>query len=126
MSSDSILGNTVFTLTAFDGQVVSGNALLLAPGQYLVSFRGTEITAHINYNLSGAVNSDPLGPQVNDPTLDPLYTNPANPGVYYYPPPPPAPLVAYVPPPPYVTPMPYLFLPWPGYPYYPPPPPADP
>lgn len=127
MSIADSAGNTVFTLTAFDGQVVSGNALLLTPGQYMVSFSGTGITAPINYNLSGAVISDPLGPPVNDPTLDPLYTNPANPGVYYYPPPPPpAPLVAYVPPPPYVTPMPYLFLPWPGYPYYPPTPPVGP
>ena len=115
-------GNNVFTLTALDGQVVSGNALLLTPGQYLVSFSGTGMTAPLDYNLSGAVISDPLGPAVIDPTLNPLYAVPTDPGVYYYPPPPPpAPTATYVPPPPYVTTMPYLFLPWPGYPYYPPP-----
>ncbi len=115
-------GNTVFALTALDGQVISGNAVLLTPGQYMVSFSGNGIVTPINYDLSGVVLSDPLGPPINDPTLNPLYMNPTDPSVYYYPPPtPPTPLIAYVPPPPYVTPMPYLFVPWPGYPYIGPP-----
>lgn len=109
-------GNLVFNLTAIDGQVISGDSLLLAPGQYTVTFTGNGVTAPLNYGLSGAVLSDPLGPEVIDPTLYPTYTNPSTPGVYYYPPPPPP---GYVPPP-IVTTMPYYFLPWPGYPYLPP------
>jgi hypothetical protein len=118
-------GNTVFTLTSPAGQIVSGDALLLKPGQYFVSFSGSGIAAPISYSLTGIVLTDPLGPPINDPTLNPVYTNPTDPGVYYYPPPtPPAPPVNYVPPPPYITPSPYLFVPWPGYPYSAPPMPA--
>lgn len=104
-------GNTVFTLSTRDGEVVSGDALLLPPGQYLVSFSGSGVVSPIDYGLSGVVLSDPLGPPVNDPTSNPYYTNPANPGVYYYPPPPPP--VTSPPPPVYVSPLPYYFLPWP-------------
>ncbi|HET6881653.1 MAG TPA: matrixin family metalloprotease [Pirellulales bacterium] len=115
-------GNTVFTLAALAGQMVSGDAVLLKPGQYFVTFGSNETTAPIDYSLTGIVLTDPLGPPVNDPTLTPIYTNPADPGVYYYPPPvPPTPPVNYVPPPPYITPSPYLFVPWPGYPYSAPP-----
>jgi hypothetical protein len=109
-------GNLVFSLTVIDGQVASGNSLLLDPGQYVLTFTGSGITAPLSYSLSGIVLSDPLGPGVNDPTLDPTYTTPSTPGVYYYPPPP---VPAYLPP--IVTTTPYLFLPWPGYPYLLPP-----
>ena len=109
-------GNTVFSLTVVDGQVVSGDALLLAPGKYMVTISGAGITAPLAYNLSGVVLSDPLGPCVVDPTLNPLYISQMLPGVYYYPvPPPTTPPPGYVAPPPIISTMPYLFLPWPGY-----------
>jgi hypothetical protein len=82
-------GNVVYTLTANAGDTVSGNALLLAPGAYRLSFSaigppGGPVPA-LAYSLMGESISDPIGAVVNDPTTQPVYTSPTTPGGYLYP-----------------------------------------
>lgn len=82
-------GTVVFDLVAPAGIAVSADPVLLAPGAYTVSFTAMSANATLptplNYTLQGSVLSDPIGPAVLDPTLQPFYTNPSLPGQYVYP-----------------------------------------
>jgi len=89
MSIVDASGRTVFDLTAMAGDVVSGPSVLLTPGAYTVRYsavapKGVAIPA-VSFQLSGRVISDPIGPTISDPTLNPVYTTPKKPGVYTYP-----------------------------------------
>jgi hypothetical protein len=82
-------GNVVYSLTAAAGDTVSSNALLLTPGAYTLSFTvlappGVALPS-LAYSLMGESISDPIGAVVNDPTTQPVYTDPTTPGGYLYP-----------------------------------------
>jgi hypothetical protein len=81
-------GRTVFDLMAPAGEPISGDTVLLTPGAYVVRF--IELlpnggVVRLNFSLRGAVLSDPIGPVINDPRSQPLYTDPTNPSVFQYP-----------------------------------------
>jgi hypothetical protein len=107
-------GNTVATLTAQDGQTVSGN-FYLAQGSYQLQFTGTTQNGAalpvVTYLLQGRTITNPDDPTPIDPTSDPTQTSPGtgvNPIVVTNPPPPVVPPVDPtsnpVPPPPTTTP----------------------
>ncbi|HTK75715.1 MAG TPA: matrixin family metalloprotease [Gemmataceae bacterium] len=80
-------GGVVFDLAANAGDTVSAPAVFLTPGAYTVRFTaenpsGAAFTG-ITYSVRGTVLSDPIGPVVDDPTLDPQYTGID--GTYVYP-----------------------------------------
>jgi hypothetical protein len=82
------LGGVVFALTAAAGDAVSGPALFLTPGAYTIRFSvsstpGTVASA-LTFTLLGEVISDPIGPVIADPTLDPAL-NPNDPGFFAFP-----------------------------------------
>jgi hypothetical protein len=82
-------GNVVYSLTAAAGDTVSSDALLLTPGAYTLSFAvlappGVAVPT-LSYSLMGESISDPIGAVVNDPTTQPVYTDPTTPGGYQYP-----------------------------------------
>jgi hypothetical protein len=80
-------GAIVFSLTTGPGHWGASAAVLLAPGQYSVSFTGpaTGITQPLNFTVRLAPLSDPIGPQIYDPTSAPLYQSPTNPREFLYP-----------------------------------------
>jgi hypothetical protein len=88
-------GNVVLDLTAGAGQTVSCVSVLLHPGAYTATFTAkiTGAMAPLAYRLRGNSITDPIGPALNDPTLQPQYTTPppgtsSQPGdalYYYYP-----------------------------------------
>ncbi len=82
-------GNVIGTLTADAGDTVSGNAILLTPGAYTLSFTvlgppGGPVP-DLLYSLTGESISDPIGGVINDPTTQPVYTSPTTPGGFLYP-----------------------------------------
>jgi hypothetical protein len=82
-------GKVVYSLTATAGDTVSSDALLLTPGAYTMSFAvlapsGVAVPS-LSYSLMGESISDPIGAVVNDPTTQPVYTDPTTPGGYQYP-----------------------------------------
>jgi hypothetical protein len=87
-------GNVVLDLTANAGQTVSCVSVLLHPGTYTATFTAkmTDATAPLTYRLRGNSITDPIGPALNDPTLQPLSATPTvtsnqpgDPLYYYYP-----------------------------------------
>lgn len=81
-------GNVVYDLTAAAGATVTSAAVMLTPGQYTVLFRaapGTTLSSPLAFQLGGAVLRDPIGPVPKDPTMQPIYPDPGNPGYYQYP-----------------------------------------
>jgi hypothetical protein len=86
MTITDATGNVVFSLIANAGDTVGGTALFLAPGQYTITFTAiASAGSPLTYELYGTTLSDPIGPVLNDPTLKPMYVNPADPTSYYYP-----------------------------------------
>jgi hypothetical protein len=79
-------GNVVYSLTAAAGDVVSGAALFLIPGAYTVQFTALGDGPALAFQLLGDEISDPIGPVVTDPTLQPVYGAPGMPGWFLYPP----------------------------------------
>jgi hypothetical protein len=89
-------GNVVFDLVAGAGQTVSGASILLPPGAYTARFSASVMhgaALPLAYHLHGSSQTDPIGPALNDPTLDPLYSQPnpnsilppnPTPGATYY------------------------------------------
>jgi hypothetical protein len=72
-------GNVVFDLVAPAGQTASGTSVLLTPGAYTARFtaiKGRGPASALTYSLHGSNLTDPIGPALNDPTLQPLYTQP--------------------------------------------------
>ncbi len=82
-------GRVVGTLNAAVGDTVSGDALFLTPGAYILRFAvsgtGSNLVAPLSYSLVGGSISDPIGPALEDPTLAPVYTSPTMPGLFVYP-----------------------------------------
>jgi hypothetical protein len=80
-------GQTVFSLSANSKHSTASAAVLLLPGQYTVIFTGsaTVLTGPINFTVSLVPLSDPIGPQLSDPTSVPLYQDPVNPSQFLYP-----------------------------------------
>jgi hypothetical protein len=79
-------GNVVYSLTAAAGDVVSGASLFLTPGAYTVRFTALGSGPALAFKLLGDGISDPIGPVVTDPTLQPVYGMPGMPGWFLYPP----------------------------------------
>lgn len=76
------------TLNADQGDTASAAAIFLTPGQYAIRVRATgptALAAPLDFDLSGLGSSDPMGPTLQDPTLQPIYTTPAMPGLFAYP-----------------------------------------
>jgi hypothetical protein len=81
-------GTTVIDLIGSSGQTVSGAAAFLLPGEYQVevSLAGATLSSSsIDYRIRGIGLSTPVGPALEDPTLEPLYICPEDPGPYCYP-----------------------------------------
>jgi hypothetical protein len=72
-------GNVVFDVVAGAGQTVSGASVLLPPGAYTARFTTKTLygaAVPLTYHLHGSSLTDPIGPALNDPTLQPWYTQP--------------------------------------------------
>ena len=81
-------GNTLFDLSATAGATATTTGLFLTPGAYTIEFdlvTSGPLGVPLSFQLGGATLSDPIGPAVNDPTLNPLYRCPTNPTMYCYP-----------------------------------------
>jgi hypothetical protein len=91
-------GNVVLDLIARAGETVSCVSILLRPGPYTATFTAKMaggVVAPLACRLCGNSITDPIGPALNDPTLQPLYTTPTVPNgptnqpgdplYYYYP-----------------------------------------
>lgn len=81
-------GQTVYTLNAVAGDVVTGPSVLLTPGAYTVRFElvGTAPAASpVSFRLWGTWFTDPVGPVAGNPTLAPQYVSTQNPITYIYP-----------------------------------------
>jgi len=81
--------NVIGSLTAATGMTVSGSVLLLKPGTYQVQFTsvgdGTTLPADALYSAYSTALIDPIGPIAGDPTTQPKFITPGNPGTYTYP-----------------------------------------
>jgi predicted Zn-dependent protease len=83
-------GNTLFDLTASAGSTETGTGLFLTPGGYTIQFdlitsSGGPLGGPLSFHLYGATIDDPIGPALNDPTLNPTYRCPNDPSMYCYP-----------------------------------------
>lgn len=82
-------GQVVVDLTAPAGDTVSAPPLLILPGAYTVTFvaqsAGTTSDLPLTFALQGATISDPIGPALSDPTMQPLYVSPTDPTLFAYP-----------------------------------------
>jgi hypothetical protein len=81
-------GKVVYSLTAAAGEVASGAALFLTPGAYTIDITAVNAAGSpLKYNLKGEEISDPIGPVLRDPTLNPVYSPPPGtpPGWFLYP-----------------------------------------
>ncbi|QDU21293.1 matrixin family metalloprotease [Urbifossiella limnaea] len=73
-------GPALFDLTAAAGDTVSGPALVLPPGAYVVTFTASaDATGPLGFVLSGSTLTDPVGPVAGDTTLTPQYLAPTSP-----------------------------------------------
>jgi hypothetical protein len=84
-------GGEVLALAARAGEAAGRGAVLLLPGRYTVTVTIDNPNGPaLAYSLRGIGESDPIGPVLSDPTMDPRYTSPPPPpGVppyYTYPP----------------------------------------
>jgi predicted Zn-dependent protease len=81
-------GVPVQTLLAHAGETVSAS-IFLTPGPYTLRFstqppsEGDRLP--LFFQLRAAALTDPIGPALDDPTLDPMYEIPGEPGLYNYP-----------------------------------------
>lgn len=66
------LGNVVQQLRAVAGSTVSSISQILAPGTYTFSFTSS---ARLPFTLRGSRITDPIGPVIDDGTLDPQFLN---------------------------------------------------
>ncbi|MCA1685604.1 MAG: hypothetical protein LC745_06380, partial [Planctomycetia bacterium] len=73
-------GRTVATRAAGVGQTTGGDPVLLIPGAYQVSFTATSpgvgLPPSVSFRLYGASLTDPIGPALDDPTLNPVAGGP--------------------------------------------------
>lgn len=72
MAIENAAGQTVFEMTVADGAVRTGDTVL-SQGVYTVRFtRAGNGDAVLFFQLTGAVQSSPIGPLLHDTTLDPV------------------------------------------------------
>jgi hypothetical protein len=74
-------GVQLYSIAALAGQTVSGDDLFLTPGTYTIQFVVVGANAPMEFVLSGESISNPVGPSLADPTLQPIFTAPGSPGV---------------------------------------------
>lgn len=82
------LGNVLVDLFAAAGQTVSGPGVLFRPGEYTVTLeavRAGGYTGAVGVTVRGNRITDPIGAQPSDPTFQPTYLHPTQPGAYLYP-----------------------------------------
>jgi hypothetical protein len=81
-------GNEVLSLSAGAGESVSGPSVLLRPGAYRVRYQVNApvgSSGPIGFRIRGNRITDPTGPVVDDPTLEPEYGDSQDPGRFLYP-----------------------------------------
>ena len=80
-------GQNRLTLEAGHGETATVTTLLLPPGIYSVtmSLVGGATTSVLNYQLTGQSLSDPIGPQLDDTSNQPLFLDGTNPPLFRYP-----------------------------------------
>jgi hypothetical protein len=86
MTITDAFGNVVFELTARAGETVTAPSVLLKPGEYNVQFAALgDLSVPLAFALAGDRIGDPVGPVVDDPTLEPIYRDPIDPTLFLYP-----------------------------------------
>jgi hypothetical protein len=82
-------GQLVFSLTARAGETVSASSVFLTPGAYRVRFTGASSSGgalpSLLYRWRGSNLSDPVGPAMEDTTMQPQYQSTDDPSSYSYP-----------------------------------------
>ncbi|MFO0876609.1 MAG: hypothetical protein U0840_04480 [Gemmataceae bacterium] len=82
-------GRVVVNLVANAGETLTAPTLFLSPGFYSATFTIEPVNGgslvELQYRLTGATLSDPIGPALGNPTLRPQYTNPLDPTQFLYP-----------------------------------------
>lgn len=81
-------GSEVFSLSSTSGQTTTAPAVLLRPGAYRARYevRSADGSASpVAFLLKGNRLSDPIGPVVDDPTLQSEYAHPTVPDFFIYP-----------------------------------------
>lgn len=81
-------GNVLVDLFAPAGQTVSGPGVLFRPGEYSVTLeavRAGGYTGPVGVTVRGDRSTDPIGAVPTDPTFQPTYQHPTQPGWYQYP-----------------------------------------
>jgi hypothetical protein len=82
------LGNEVLSLTAEAGESSGAPAVLLTPGAYRIRYEVVDPEGSappVSFRIRGNRVSDPTGPVVDDPTLEPEFGDPGDPGRFVYP-----------------------------------------
>lgn len=76
-------GNQVLAMSLRGGETATADGVFLKPGPYTVNFRA-ESPGSGHTVLRGRTISDPIGPVIDDPSLNPMYGS-GEAGVYLYP-----------------------------------------
>jgi hypothetical protein len=83
MTATDAAGNDLFTLTANAGDTVSVSGRQFRPGEYRVRYEA--VGGPVGVRLRGNRITDPVGPVLDDPTLQPIYTPPGGGNGFFYP-----------------------------------------
>jgi hypothetical protein len=81
-------GNVLVELFAEAGTTVGGPGVLFRPGEYSVAVeavRPAGSTGAVGVTVRGSRSTDPIGAVTSDPTFQPTYQHPTQPGTYLYP-----------------------------------------
>ncbi|MFM7131317.1 MAG: matrixin family metalloprotease, partial [bacterium] len=81
-------GQVVWSYAAGNGPLTTGDSVLLNAGEYRMQARyvaGNTTSDTLNFQLTGDIISDPIGPVGIDATVFPQYQDPNIPGIYIYP-----------------------------------------
>jgi len=82
-------GSLRYRVASVAGDTRSAGAILLDPGSYVVQVNALGIDSgplgDIQYQLLGASVTGPLGPVIRDPTSQPVFACPGQPGTFCYP-----------------------------------------
>lgn len=82
-------GRLVFSLVGRAGETVSDSSVFLTPGEYRARFTvestGGGPPPVLPYRLRGINLTDPIGPAIEDPLLDPMYVCEEDPSQFCYP-----------------------------------------
>src|SRR5262249_15484091 len=82
-------GVLVWSVTARAGETVSDRSVLLTPGAYRLRLRleatDNGVLPTLLFLLRGSRLTDPVGPALEDPTMEPMYVSEKEPSLYAYP-----------------------------------------